>query len=97
MSKKPHTLQEALAEIAADTILTRTDQNNPKCPGCDRRFKYYELEYEGPAKSNTAFVCCECADQQIFLDTGCRFGLVGCHPKHTDCHTSEHKKLLCQE
>lgn len=66
----------------------RANPENPVCPGCNRREEQTNLIWEVYGR----MVCSECADDQIELETGCRFGMSPC--PHEDCKISVTSNVL---
>lgn len=75
--------REALDRMKEGREWERANPENPVCPQCNRRDEPSKIVY--PLALDGTLVCGECADNETWLATGCRFGQLDCD--HNDCKT----------
>lgn len=73
--------RKAFDHMVADRQWQRANPENPICPGCKRREEAAKINY--PRILDGTLVCAECADDEVWRATGCRFGQFDCD--HDDC------------
>lgn len=76
-----HETRDAFDRMKSDRQWARANPENPVCPACNRREEVSKINH--PLVLDGTLVCAECADDEIWLATGCRFGQLDCD--HDDC------------
>lgn len=75
------TISERIDDMMLERKLARLNEFNPVCPGCNRRDDPHMIAYDVMGQK----MCAQCADDHLYLTTGCRFGTSPC--AHEDCQS----------
>lgn len=71
-------IKDILAEFVGARLVAGLNKNNPVCPGCNKRDNPEYICYHIVYHDILFIVCGECADQNTYNKTGCRYGWQYC-------------------